>query len=107
MAVDIGVRPVCQEFTGRSPPRHRAATAMFARCGLVLMSFMLAPWRVIAAPACVAGPPRPVPELARKAADGAIGTAHPLRLSERGKRADWYLLCQARRDTDGADGCSC
>jgi hypothetical protein len=49
---------------------------------------------------CPAGS-RAVPELAARARDGSIGTAHPLRMIDFDPGGTWTLLCQARGDSDG------
>jgi hypothetical protein len=42
-----------------------------------------------------------VPDLERRAADGSIGTAHPLFFKDIAKNGAWYFICQARRNTNG------
>ena len=49
---------------------------------------------------CVGGT-RPVPELARSASDGSIGTAHPFIFEDVASDGSWVDVCQARQDTTG------
>jgi hypothetical protein len=44
---------------------------------------------------------RRVPALERRAADGSIGTAHPLLFEDVASDGRWCFICQARADTDG------
>jgi hypothetical protein len=43
---------------------------------------------------------RSVPELSTRAADGSIGTAHPLMFQDIAPHGEWTHICQARTDSD-------